>query len=206
MRLMDKNEKKICCQNVVQFASRGLRVRLRAQAGYENLSGITGSSGTLENSSSIFSSTTWETSPMKRTDSSLAVSKFIVKPPTWPASTSIPLKSSEITPRSPSISGTYGVMDDLRFFTTAIEGVKIMTRSPKSDADDNFDMSFSRAREVRRRALESCLALASSEESKVQCWVLFSFMETINFLKISLSLGLFILWSSSRRLDRKSVV
>src|SRR5215210_2981006 len=105
----------------------------------------------------------------------------------------MPLRSSEIRPNSPSISGTWGDIDDLRFFTTAIAGLNTITRFPKSEADDSFDKIFSSPMHDRSRTLESCLALESSEESRVECCTLFCFIETDNLPKISLSFSPYML-------------
>ena len=66
-----------------------------------------------------------------------------------------------------------------------------MTRLPKLEADDSLDNIFSSATHDRSRTLESCLALASSDESRVECYTLFCFIETVNLLKISLSFSLY---------------
>src|SRR5919205_2107610 len=108
------------------------------------------------------------------------------------------LKSSEMTPSSSSISATCGVKDDRRFLTTAIAGLNTTTRSPKSDTEDNLATSFSSTNFEIDTILETCLAFAISDESIVEYWILFSFIDATILRKASSSFALSTLCNSSR--------
>ena len=93
----------------------------------------------------IFCSAATEASFSRHTASSLATLKFIVCPPTWPASIRMYPINSEIIPNSSSDSGMHGIRLALIFFTTAIAGLSTLTISPKLDIACSLVFNFSKA-------------------------------------------------------------
>ena len=93
----------------------------------------------------IFCSAASEASFTRSTAFSLATLKFIVCPPTWPASTRMHPNNSEIMPNSSSDSGMHGMRHALIFFTTAIAGPSTSTISPKLDIACSLFFNFSKA-------------------------------------------------------------